>query len=225
MTVNINAGNISSVRLVEQSSAPSTPTSGSARLYANNESLPKLSLVDDGGTVTKFLGNSSGSGTGITFPATQDASSNANTLDDYEEGTWTPVWTTDATGFGSINYNTAGTFGIYTKIGDTVYVTGGIATDTFAVGSASGNVQVGGLPYTANSTANRFGGICVTYALTFASTTRRPFSGIVQNNTTKFWTYYRTSSEGDVTNAATGDMRTGTNSNANKMYFFGFYQI
>jgi len=29
------------------------------------------------------------SGTGITFPATQDPSSNANTLDDYEEGTFT----------------------------------------------------------------------------------------------------------------------------------------
>jgi hypothetical protein len=33
------------------------------------------------------------SGTGITFPATASASTNANTLDDYEEGTWTPVIT------------------------------------------------------------------------------------------------------------------------------------
>ena len=31
------------------------------------------------------------SGTGIAFPATQNASSDANTLDDYEEGTWTPT--------------------------------------------------------------------------------------------------------------------------------------
>ncbi len=35
-------------------------------------------------------GTSPSSGTGITFPATQSASSDANTLDDYEEGTWTP---------------------------------------------------------------------------------------------------------------------------------------
>jgi len=35
-------------------------------------------------------GASPASGIGITFPATQTASSNANTLDDYEEGTWTP---------------------------------------------------------------------------------------------------------------------------------------
>jgi hypothetical protein len=32
------------------------------------------------------------SGTGITFPATASASTNANTLDDYEEGTWTPEY-------------------------------------------------------------------------------------------------------------------------------------
>jgi len=36
-------------------------------------------------------GNTSATGTGITFPATQSASSDANTLDDYEEGTWTPT--------------------------------------------------------------------------------------------------------------------------------------
>jgi hypothetical protein len=34
---------------------------------------------------------SSASGSGISFPATQSASSDANTLDDYEEGTWTPT--------------------------------------------------------------------------------------------------------------------------------------
>jgi hypothetical protein len=57
------------------------------------------------------LGTVPTSGTGITFPATQSASSNANTLDDYEEGTWTPAlggtWTSNPTGLG----------GHYTKIG------------------------------------------------------------------------------------------------------------
>ena len=38
----------------------------------------------------------SASGSGITFPASQSASSNANTLDDYEEGTWTVVDTSGA---------------------------------------------------------------------------------------------------------------------------------
>ena len=50
----------------------------------------------------------SASGSGITFPATQSASSDANTLDDYEEGTWTPTL-----GAGSLTITNA----TYTKIG------------------------------------------------------------------------------------------------------------
>jgi len=54
------------------------------------------------------------SGAGITFPATQSASTDANTLDDYEEGTWTP---TDSSGGGLTFTNAAGR---YTKIGNRV---------------------------------------------------------------------------------------------------------
>jgi hypothetical protein len=56
-------------------------------------------------------GSTSANGTGITFPATQSASSDVNTLDDYEEGTWTPArggtWTSNPTSL----------TGYYTKIG------------------------------------------------------------------------------------------------------------
>jgi hypothetical protein len=54
------------------------------------------------------------SGLGIRFPATQSASSNANTLDDYEEGTWTP---TTSQGVG-LSISTA----YYRKIGNLVYI-------------------------------------------------------------------------------------------------------
>jgi hypothetical protein len=56
---------------------------------------------------------------GITFPATQSASSNANTLDDYEEGTWS------ASAITSVN-NTGASFseGRYTKIGNIVHIQG-----------------------------------------------------------------------------------------------------
>jgi len=65
-------------------------------------------LVLAGGTTTA-------NGVGIAFPATQSASSNANTLDDYEEGTWTPS---------QFNFTVTGTptlSGTYTKIGRVVY--------------------------------------------------------------------------------------------------------
>lgn len=53
---------------------------------------------------------------GLTFPATQVASSDPNTLDDYEEGTWTPT-IVDSIGAAVM---TSGATGFYTKIGNQV---------------------------------------------------------------------------------------------------------
>jgi hypothetical protein len=55
---------------------------------------------------------------GITFPATQVPSANANTLDDYEEGTWTPVVTAATGSITSYTVQSA----TYTKIGRSVTV-------------------------------------------------------------------------------------------------------
>jgi len=71
------------------------------------------------------------SGTGITFPATQSASSNANTLDDYEEGTWTPVMG-DLNGN---NFTTSISDGRYTKIGN--QVTASLIFNWSSIGSAT----------------------------------------------------------------------------------------
>ncbi len=67
---------------------------------------------------------------------TQNASSDANTLDDYEEGTWTPTITSDG---GTITSSTF-TNGLYTKIGRIVCVSGLVTLTN--VGTASGNLQL-----------------------------------------------------------------------------------
>ena len=87
------------------------------------------------------------SGAGITFPATQSASSDANTLDDYEEGTWTP----------SLGGNTTYNYqqGNYTKIGRFVYARVALNVTTLGTGSTT---QITGLPFTAGSVTGRFGG-------------------------------------------------------------------
>jgi hypothetical protein len=81
------------------------------------------------------------SGSGVTFPATQSASTNVNTLDDYEEGTWTPTLT-DGTNFAPSGGQNSGS---YTKIGNQVTLCGYLRIS--GLGSVSGNVSVGGLPF------------------------------------------------------------------------------
>jgi len=95
-------------------------------------------------------GSTSANGTGIAFPATQSASSDANTLDDYEEGTWSPGIAFGGNAVG-VTY-TSNRYGRYTKIGERV-----IATCYFALsskGSSTGGVSFTGLPFASNSTAN-----------------------------------------------------------------------
>jgi len=90
------------------------------------------------------VGNASPStsGTGITFPATQSASSDANTLDDYEEGTFTATLTCTTSGTITLGYNTL----YYTKIGRQVSILGYLGVNS--VSSPVGNVQLNGLPFT-----------------------------------------------------------------------------
>jgi hypothetical protein len=81
-------------------------------------------------------------GTGIAFPATQSASSNANTLDDYEEGTFTPTLTNFTVGNGNVQ-------GSYTKVGDLVTVQ---ITAQWGSTTSSGIVaSVTGLPFPSQS--------------------------------------------------------------------------
>ena len=86
------------------------------------------------------------SGTGITFPATQSASSNANTLDDYEEGTWTPTLLGASTN-PTVTYTQQS--GTYVKVGKNVTVTCDVRWS--AVSGGSGNLIVGGLPFAAST--------------------------------------------------------------------------
>jgi hypothetical protein len=87
---------------------------------------------------------------GITFPATQVAKTDANTLDDYEEGTWTPVVTAAV---GSITTYTSA--GQYIKIGSLV-----VAQFQYGItvnGTGATAIYLAGLPFA--GTANTSGGL------------------------------------------------------------------
>lgn len=95
-------------------------------------------------TTTIGVGNAtpSASGSGISFPATQSASSDANTLDDYEEGTWTPTFT-NLTVVGTPTYA-----GFYTKIGRLVYFQVSVSVTT-STASTANSTFISNLPFAA----------------------------------------------------------------------------
>ena len=93
------------------------------------------------GTVTGPFDLSAAGAGQIKFPAAQNASADANTLDDYEEGTWTPVLSSDS---GTIT-TVGAVSGTYTKIGRLTTVRGTFAVTT--AGSAGGAFVVSGLPF------------------------------------------------------------------------------
>jgi hypothetical protein len=70
-----------------------------------------ITFPDATGTVV--ISGTTPSLNGITFPATQVASADANTLDDYEEGTWTPNFKLGSKRFDLLEHN----LWTYTKIG------------------------------------------------------------------------------------------------------------
>ena len=125
-------GNITSSQIT------SNPT-----LYGN---VSVTGVIGVGGATT------STSGSGISFPATQSASADANTLDDYEEGTWTPTVTS---GTGSIT--TVVVAGWYRKVGGLVSL-----QFTYQItnnGTGASTVNIAGLPFTNSIGANVSAGV------------------------------------------------------------------
>jgi len=95
------------------------------------------------------------SGSGITFPASQSASSDANTLDDYEEGTWTvnPVrWTWTGSKTGS-----------YIKIGRLVHLNYVVDATSISYTGVGSGWAIDGWPFTIDSVAIALLGECTAF--------------------------------------------------------------
>lgn len=116
------------------------------RNAANSAWISKGPIADAFGVINALLDISGASGGQIQFPATQNASSNANTLDDYEEGTFTPVIQFGGAGVG-ITYTTQ--VGRYTKTGNRVTFNTYVLLS--AKGSSTGNAKLQALPFTSKN--------------------------------------------------------------------------
>ena len=122
--------------------APAVSGSSVLTLPATTATLATLTTPSFASTIGVGGATASSSGAGISFPATQSASSDANTLDDYEEGTWTP---SDGSGAG-LSLSTS--FSIYTKVGRLVTCSAKIVYQSTA---STATTRINGLPFTSSS--------------------------------------------------------------------------
>jgi hypothetical protein len=153
---------------------------------------------------------------GVNFGTGTDGSGTVTggVLDDYEEGTWTPTYTTSSTDFTNVGLNTSVTGGKYVKIGNMVYASGSLYTTSITVGSASGTVRIGNLPFNiADSTVaqNGYTALMVGEAQGFAGDV--PSRGRGVPLTDKIDLFYKTTSNGSTNSLVPVDLGTGANAN------------
>ena len=122
---------------------------------SDNAPNVKFKIVDSG-DVTVSTGNLviGTSGKGIDFTAKTPSESGAGSvsssvLNDYEEGTFTPVYSDDD---GDAITNLVGQTGSYIKVGKLIYISGSLRTQSSSsTTGVSGNLNISGLPFTSDA--------------------------------------------------------------------------
>lgn len=138
---------------------------------------------------------------GIKFPSGQQASADANTLDDYEEGTWSPIFVSSGATF------TLGTqYGSYTKVGRLVYANFYLRC-TGITGSGS-SMAIGGLPFTSATTTYQGGTVILGYVQNWQSLTYAQMFGYVTTNGTTA-SLLQGNYQAGLANLGTANMSTG----------------
>ena len=153
----------------------SSATDGNVRVRTNTDvgsSAPvtQWQFTHDGNLKAMVDGN------GIDFSASAGSNASSSVLDDYEEGTWTPVV---AAGWSSVSY--AYQNGNYQKVGNVVEAFFFIQ---FSGTSAGAHVQITGLPFTSvNETGGALRGGALTYFTTPVDSTGMVMPYVFQNAT------------------------------------------
>jgi hypothetical protein len=159
------------------------------------------------------------SGNGIDFSATANGSGTVSSelLNDYEVGTWSPVYKpvsgTFTTMTMDINHAT------YVKVGRIVTVAAWIRTNDVNITGGSSSLRIGGLPFTV------FGGDagCVGYTAAWAV---HPFGLYTVASTSDLTVTKRgATTTAAITDAVPADLTTGTTANQNRLIFTCTYFV
>ena len=156
-----------------------------------------------------------GAGEGYAF----EAGAAANTLDDYEEGTWQPVYGTTGGSFTTMTMDILNAS--YTKIGRQVTVTGIIRTDSVDATGATGALTIAGLPFTALG-SEHYGTVTVGKATLFASG-EFPRSGYTEAGNTYIVLTERAAVDGTDVECGLDTLTAGVTANQNLLIFSAIY--
>ena len=143
----------------------------------------------------------------------------ANAIDEYEEGTWTPVYQ-GTTSNPTCTYDQQGAS--YVKIGKMVHVWGRMRTDS--VSGGDGHLRIGGLPFTATSSTEARGGIFCTVSTNFADNSPRPVGAVVVSSS-DYANFYANGASISNNKQQIGVDDLGTTVNDNQVHFFGSYPV
>ena len=179
--------------------------------------------IDSSGDVT-FTGDLiMADGKGINFAAmTTPADAGgmaAETLTDYEEGTWSPVYAPATGSFTTMTMDVQNAS--YTKIGRLVTVAAYMRTDNVDATGASGNLRITGLPFTSLG-GDHHGCMSIGYVQDFASG-EAPESGYVNQGQSYLTLTERSAVDGDSSNCQVDTLTTGAIDNDNEIMFNATY--
>jgi hypothetical protein len=185
-------------------SAPSYAITSGA-LGVNGTYVPAantLGFVVGGAERGRFTAN------GLTFNGDTAAT---NALDDYEEGTFTPIFTAGSSN-PTVSYDQQ--VGHYQKIGNTVYFM--IQLGTGSVSGGSGDLYISGFPFTSSSSkGSRSGAWGLNYTW---NVNVNPASWWMAQGTSFLYLYFNNNSASSITTS-----HMGTGSSANRILIQGFY--
>ena len=156
------------------------------------------------------------SGKGIDFSVTPGTGT-SELFDDYEEGTWTAIYTADTPP--TTPFTMANISATYTKIGRLVTVRAYMQTNNVNTAGASGGVRIAGLPFSAAS--DEWSVLTIGFASSFAI--NYPLYGLVRAGTTEVSLLYKPTSFGTNSALALTDLVTGASAGQNQLVVFGQY--
>ena len=230
-----------------------TTPDGTEELVVNDSGVSKKVQIDnliadnglsgdkiDGGTISNFTStgiDDNATSTAITIDSAEHVSlahgigfngdtAAANTLDDYEEGTWTPEYGCSTTDPSGVTYDNV-VFGTYVKIGKQVFISGGIRHDGMS-SAGCGSLQIKGFPFSAESSS---GGGTPRYALSVSQAQSwsdlhpvSMFMGYGGDTADILTAASSTNPQKGRTNLYHTDLQT-SGTNQDLITFFGHYQV